>query len=106
MPADGSAEPAPAAEAKGEYDAPTFSPDGRSLYFTYAPQDAEIYHLGRLNRITWTAPGAAEPAPSQVTSDFDRETPRIAQPPDSKPVYLLVPAAGKEGLWRVPAEGG
>lgn len=106
MPADGSAEPVPAAEAKGEYDAPTFSPDGRSLYFGYAPQDQEIYHLSRLNRIAWTAAGGALPAPSLVTRDFDRETPRFALTPDSKTVYLLVPDAGKEGLWRVPAEGG
>ncbi len=34
--------------AKGDYDAPTFSADGKWLYFVHAVQDAEIYHLGRL----------------------------------------------------------
>jgi dipeptidyl aminopeptidase/acylaminoacyl peptidase len=104
--AEGQGEPVAVTPATAEYDAPTFSPDGRSLYFVTAPQDAEVYHLGRLNRLAWTAPGAPAAAPVLVTRDFDRETPRYALTPDSRTVYLLVPEAGKEMLYRVPAEGG
>jgi dipeptidyl aminopeptidase/acylaminoacyl peptidase len=41
-----------------------------------------------------------------VTRDFDRETARYALTPDGKFVYLLVPEAGKENLYRVATEGG
>jgi dipeptidyl aminopeptidase/acylaminoacyl peptidase len=95
-------EPTPVTPAKANYDAPAFSPDGKWLYFLTAPQDAEIYHLGRLNRVAW--PGGRDA--SLVARDFDREPARFAITPDSKTVYLLAPEAGKENLYRVDAAGG
>ncbi len=41
-----------------------------------------------------------------VTRDFDRNTAHYALTPDGKLVYLLVPDAGKENLYRVAAAGG
>jgi dipeptidyl aminopeptidase/acylaminoacyl peptidase len=52
--------------------------------------------------VAWPAGGTSQ----LVTRDFDREPARYALTPDSKLVYLLVPDAGKENLYRVPAEGG
>ncbi len=101
-PAEAPAEPVAVTPAKGEYDQAAFSPDGKWLFFTYAVQDGEIYHLPRLNKVAWPGGGAS----TLVARDFDREPAAFALTPDSRTVYLLVPDAGKENLYRVPAEGG
>ncbi|HEX4619652.1 MAG TPA: prolyl oligopeptidase family serine peptidase, partial [Steroidobacteraceae bacterium] len=102
MPAEGGAEPVSVSPALGNYAEPAFAPDGHSLFFKYAPQDREIYHLPRLERVPWPAGGAATP----VTRDFDREVTVFALTPDSKSAYLLVPESGRENLYRVPSTGG
>ena len=102
MAAEGGAEPALVTPESGDYADASFSADGKSLFFTYAPQDAEVYHLSQLYRSPWPAGGA----PLRVTRDFDRDTAGYAVTPDSKSVYLLVPEAGKENLYQVSAQGG
>jgi dipeptidyl aminopeptidase/acylaminoacyl peptidase len=102
MTADGGAEPAIVSPASGGYEEAMFSPDGKSLFFKYEPQDTEIYHLARLNKVAWPAGGT----PILVTRDFDRETAQYALLPNSKLAYLLVPEAGKEKLYRVSTDGG
>jgi dipeptidyl aminopeptidase/acylaminoacyl peptidase len=101
MAADGS-EPKVVAPLAGAYQEASFSPDGKSLYFKYEPQDGEVYHLPRLYRVSWPAVGD----PKLVTRDFDRETARYAPAPDGKVVYLLVPDAAKESIYQVSADGG
>jgi dipeptidyl aminopeptidase/acylaminoacyl peptidase len=100
--AEGGAEPKIVTPASGEYQDAKFTPDGKALFFKYAPQDDAIYDLARLTKVTWPAGGEA----TLVTRDFDRETEGYAFTPDSRLVYLLTPDAGKENLYRVPAEGG
>jgi dipeptidyl aminopeptidase/acylaminoacyl peptidase len=100
--ADGGAEPSVITPASGDYDEATFSRDGKTLFYKYAPQDAEIYHLAQLQRLAWPAAGQ----PTVVTRDFDRETAHYALTPDGKLAYLLVPDAASENLYRVPTEGG
>jgi dipeptidyl aminopeptidase/acylaminoacyl peptidase len=100
--ADGGAEPSVITSASGDYDEATFSRDGKALFFKYAPQDSEIYHLTQLEKLAWPAGGP----PTVVTRDFDRETARYALTPDGKLAYLLVPDAANENLYRVPTEGG
>ncbi len=102
MAAEGGAEPTIISPASGDYDAATFSRDGRTLFFKYAPQDSEVYHLAKLSKVAWPAGGDGAP----VTREFDREAAQYALTPDGKFVYLLVPDAGKENLYRVSAEGG
>jgi dipeptidyl aminopeptidase/acylaminoacyl peptidase len=101
MAASGS-EPAIISPASGSYEEAMFSPDGKALYFKYAPQDSEVYHLAQLYKVAWPAGGE----PTLVTRDFDRETARYALMPDGRFAYLLVPDAGKENLYRVAAAGG
>ena len=101
MPAEGG-EPRTVSPTSGDYGGASFSPDGKSLFFKYEPQDSEIYHLPRLQRVSWPAGGEA----SLVARDFDREPSRYALTPDSKLVYLLVPEAGKDNLYQVSAAGG
>lgn len=100
--AGGGAEPQPVGPAKGGYGEPRFSPDGRALYFTWEPQDQEVYHLGRLSKVAWPAGGAA----TVVAKDFDREPARFSLSPDSKTVFILAPEAEKENLYKVAADGG
>ena len=102
MSAEGGAEPRIVSPASGDYESATFSANGKALFFKYAPQDAEVYHLAQLDKVPWPAGGDA----NLVTRDFDRETARFALTPDGRFAYLLVPEAGKENLYRVPPAGG
>ncbi|HEV3285631.1 MAG TPA: S9 family peptidase [Steroidobacteraceae bacterium] len=102
LPAAGGAEPRLVTAASGEYRDSAFAPDGRTLFYKYAPHDEEIYHLERLERLSWPAGGE----PTQVTRELDREVAAYALTPDSRTVYLLVPEAAGENLYRVPAAGG
>jgi dipeptidyl aminopeptidase/acylaminoacyl peptidase len=102
MSADGGAEPQVLTPAKGVYHGTVFAPDGKALFFEYAPQDEEVYHQQRLERVVWPAGGAA----SAVTRDFDRELDTYALTADSRTAYLLTPEAGRENLYRVAAAGG
>jgi dipeptidyl aminopeptidase/acylaminoacyl peptidase len=99
--AGGGAEPQVLTPAPGRYADAVFSPDGKSLYFAYEIQDAEVYHLSRLQRLAWPAG-----EPKSVAPDFDRDAERFALTPDSRTVYLLVPEAGKTNLYKVAADGG
>ncbi len=102
MPAAGGAEPAAVSPAPGSYAEAVFAPDGRSLFFKYAPQNAEVYNLARLMRVDWPAGGE----PTLVTRDFDREVSAYALSADGKSAYLLVPESGRSNLWRVATAGG
>jgi dipeptidyl aminopeptidase/acylaminoacyl peptidase len=101
MPAGGG-EPALVTPASGDFGDPAFTPDGRTLLFNHAAQDDNVYNLPRVEKVAWPAGGAASP----LTPGFDREAARFITTPDSKTVYLLVPDAGKENLYRVPLAGG
>jgi dipeptidyl aminopeptidase/acylaminoacyl peptidase len=100
--ADGGAEPSIVTPASGDYAEATFSRDGKALFFKFEPHDTEIYHIAQLHKVAWPAGGQ----PTLVTRDFDRETTRFALAPDGKLVYLLVPDAANENLYRVSTEGG
>jgi dipeptidyl aminopeptidase/acylaminoacyl peptidase len=100
--AAGGSEPKVVTPDAGEYQDASFSPDGRALYFRYQPQDTEVYHLPRLYKVAWPTVGET----LLVTRDFDRETARYALTPDGRMVYLLVPDAAKENIYRVSADGG
>jgi dipeptidyl aminopeptidase/acylaminoacyl peptidase len=102
MPAQGGAEPAAVSPAPGNYAEAMFAPDGHSLFFKYARQDAEIYNLARLMRINWPAGGE----PTLVTRDFDSEVSAYALSADSRSAYLLVAESGRSNLWRVATAGG
>ncbi|MDB6108184.1 MAG: prolyl oligopeptidase [Gammaproteobacteria bacterium] len=100
--ADGGVEPTIITPAAGDYGAVQFSPEGRTLFFKYEPQDEELYHLARLNSLPWPAGGK----PTLVAPDFDREIAVYAITPDSRTLYLLAPEAANEGLFRLSATGG
>jgi dipeptidyl aminopeptidase/acylaminoacyl peptidase len=95
-------EAAPITPAKGGFRAPTFSADGKTLYFDFAPRTEEIYNLARFSKVAWPVGGEV----TTVATDFDREPERFQITPDGKTAYLLVPEAGKTNLYSVPTSGG
>ena len=101
LPADGG-EASPVSPAKGGYRAPSFSPDGKTLYFAFSRRNEEVYSLPRLQSVVWPAGGE----PKALTGDFDREPERFQLTPDGKTIYFLTPEAGKTNLYSVPATGG
>lgn len=99
----GGGEATPVTPARGGFRAPTFSADGKTLYFSYAPRsDAEVYSLARFSKVAWPAGGEM----TVVARDFDREPERFQITPDGKTAYILVPEAGKTNLYSVPTAGG
>jgi len=101
MAADGG-EPTLATPAKGEYGDLSFTPDGKTLLFKYNSQGEAVYDLPHLNRVSWPAGGAA----TEVARDFDRDVDGYAVTPDSRTLYMIVPEAGMENLYRLPVAGG
>jgi dipeptidyl aminopeptidase/acylaminoacyl peptidase len=102
LPVDGG-EAAAITPAKGGFREPTFSADGKTLYFNYAPRgEGEIYNLARFSKVAWPAGGDM----TVVAKDFDREPERFQITPDGKTAYILVPESGKTNLYSVPTAGG
>src|SRR5262249_20173311 len=102
LPTDGG-EATPITPAKGGFREPTFSADGKTLYFDYAPRtEGEVYNLARFNKVAWPAGGEMTPG----AKDFGREPERVQVTPDGKTAYILVPEAGKTNLYSVPTGGG
>jgi dipeptidyl aminopeptidase/acylaminoacyl peptidase len=102
MMGEGGPEPRLVTAVAGDYKEPVFAPDGRALFFTYAPQDQEIYHSDRIQRVAWPAGGES----TLVTRDFDRDVSGYVVTSDSRTLYLRSPESGREGLYRVSAAGG
>jgi dipeptidyl aminopeptidase/acylaminoacyl peptidase len=102
MPTEGGAEPKIVSPLSGEYEEAKFSPDGKALFFKYAPQNEQIYNLARLSKAAWPVGGDVKP----VAPAFDGEIAHYALTPDGKLAYLLVPQAGREDLYSVPTGGG
>ncbi|HEX4389458.1 MAG TPA: S9 family peptidase [Steroidobacteraceae bacterium] len=86
----------------GVYRDASFSPDGKALFFKYAKQDEEVYHLDRLKRAAWPAGGDG----AEITPGLDREVAAYVLTPDSRNLYLLVPEGAHENLYQVSAAGG
>ncbi|HEV2884613.1 MAG TPA: hypothetical protein VGW36_07125, partial [Pyrinomonadaceae bacterium] len=104
IPANGG-EPAAITSGTDSFGQPTFSPDGKALYFTASPENERVYNLTRLGMISWPSSGSAG-AVKLLTTSFDRSVGAFAITPDSKTIYLLAEEAGHEKLFRVPANGG
>jgi dipeptidyl aminopeptidase/acylaminoacyl peptidase len=103
LPADGAGEATPISPQKGGFREPTFSADGKTLFFNYNPRvDGEVYNLARFSKVGWPAGGEI----TQIAKDFDREPERFQITPDGKTAYILVPEAGKTNLYSVPTAGG
>lgn len=95
-------EPELIAHGDGGYGRPRFSPDGKTLYTLWEPNNGKVYNLTRLAAFDW---------PSMmnrrvVTASSDRSVNGYAIAPDGKTVYFTAEDAGLEKIYSVPASGG
>lgn len=95
-------EPRKLTPSNGSYSGPMFSPDGKSLFCYFTPENDWVYNNNRLARLSWPDPAQ----PSVLTESFDRSVGSYAITPESKTIYLLAEEAGHEKLFTLPARGG
>jgi dipeptidyl aminopeptidase/acylaminoacyl peptidase len=100
LPAEGG-EASVVTPASGEYRDARFSPDGKWLYYQYAPQNAEVYNLPRLWRMTWPSGETRV-----LTPGFDKVVAAYGLAADGSGAWLLVPEAGLENLYRLDFASG
>jgi dipeptidyl aminopeptidase/acylaminoacyl peptidase len=94
-------EPTVITSGTDSYGQPTFSPDGKMLFFTTTRENDQAYNLSRLGMMPW--PSAS---PIKVLTDsFDRSVGSYAATPDSKTIYFLAEESGHEKLFTVSADG-
>lgn len=102
--AAGRGEPVALTSGSGTHGQPTFAPDGKTLFFTYTPENERVYNLTRLASLAW--PAGEGTRPKILTAGFDRSVGAFSPAPDSKTVYLSAEEAGLEKIFSVPASGG
>lgn len=95
-------EPKALTQGTGDYGHIRFSPDGRSLFATYAPNNRLPFNDAKLVRFDW--PGAT--APRMITGSFDRSVDSYVIAADSQTIYLDAEDAGLVKLYSVKAGGG
>ncbi|HVS32143.1 MAG TPA: S9 family peptidase [Thermoanaerobaculia bacterium] len=96
-------EPERIAFGEGSYGNPTFSPDGRTLYVSFNPDNARTYNLTRIVAYDWPSMRnrrVVTPAP------FDRHVGGFAVTADGRTIYFTAEESGLEKIYSVPAAGG
>ncbi len=95
-------EPELIAHADGGYGRPRFSPDGKTLFTLWEPNNGKVYNLTRLAAFDWPSMTNKR----VVTASSDRSVNGYAIAPDGKTVYFTAEDAGLEKIYSVPASGG
>jgi len=98
----GGGEPELIAHADGTYGRPRFSPDGKTLFVTWEPNNGKVYNLTRLTAFDWPSVSNRR----VLTASSDRSVGGFAIAPDGKTVYFTAEDAGLEKIYSVPAGGG
>lgn len=94
-------EPERLTSAKGSYSSPTFSPDGRTLYATFDPNNGKTYNLSRLVAFDW--PSMKNERQVAVT---DRSVDDFVVTSDGRTIYFTAEDSGLVKIYSVPAAGG
>jgi len=89
-------EPQAVAHAEGSYVRPRFSPDGKSLFAVFTPNNGKVYNLDRLVRFDWPS---MQNRIVVTRAPFDRSVNSFAVTPDSKFVYFTAEDAGMEKIY-------
>ncbi|MFN2572060.1 MAG: prolyl oligopeptidase family serine peptidase [Gemmatimonadales bacterium] len=90
-------------EGRDDYDAPHFSPDGKTLYAAVTPTNEHTFNNRRI--IAWTWPLGRASSPRVVTGGADYSAGSFAIGPDNRAVFFLAEDAGHQRLFRAPAAG-
>jgi dipeptidyl aminopeptidase/acylaminoacyl peptidase len=94
-------EPEVIAATKGSYGSPTFSPDGRTLFVKFDPNNAMTYNLTQLVAFDWPSMGN-----ERVVAKTDRSVNDYVISSDGRTVYFTAEDSGLVKIYSVPARGG
>jgi dipeptidyl aminopeptidase/acylaminoacyl peptidase len=94
-------EPERISTSNGEYSSPSFSPDGKTLYVKFSPNNRKVYNLARLVAFDWPAMKN-----ERVVAQTDRSVDDYVITPDGRTIYFTAEDAGLEKFFTVPAQGG
>ncbi len=94
-------EPERIASARGSYGSPSFSPDGKTLYATWEPNNGKTYNLTGLVAFDWPSMRNER---NVVQTDRSVNDYTIAA--DGKTIYFTAEDSGLVKIYSVPATGG
>jgi len=98
--ADGG-EPERITNGTGGYGSPSFSPDGRTLYATFEPNNGKPYNLSQLMAFDW--PSMKN---ERAVAQTDRSVDDYAVSSDGRTLYFTAEDSGLVNIYSVPAAGG
>jgi dipeptidyl aminopeptidase/acylaminoacyl peptidase len=94
-------EPERISSANGEYSSPSFSPDGKTLFAKFSPNNRKVYNLTRLVAFDW--PSMKN---ERVVAQTDRSVDDFVVTPDGRTIYFTAEDSGLEKIFTVPVQGG
>jgi len=94
-------EPERIASARGSYGSPSFSPDGKTLYATFEPNNGKTYNLTGLVAFEW--PSMKN---ERTVAQTDRSVNDYTIASDGKTIYFTAEDSGLVKIYSVPANGG
>lgn len=97
----GGGEPERIAFTRGSYGSPSFSPDGKTLYATFEPNNGKTYNLTGLVAFDWPS---MKNERGVVQTDRSVNDYTIAG--DGKTIYFVAEDSGLVKIYSVPANGG
>jgi dipeptidyl aminopeptidase/acylaminoacyl peptidase len=98
-------EPERIASARGSYGSPSFSPDGKTLYATWEPNNGKVYNLTSLVAFDWPAlDGQLKNERNVIQTDRSIGSYTISN--DGKTIYFTAEDSGLIKLYSAPAAGG
>jgi dipeptidyl aminopeptidase/acylaminoacyl peptidase len=95
-------EPVALTSGAASYFAPSFSPDGRTLYALTNPYNEHVYNVNRLVSLSWPQPGA----PTVLTAEWDRSVSGYEVSADGRTLYLLAEDQAHDRIFTMPSGGG
>ena len=95
-------EPVRIAHADGSYGTPKFSPDGKTLYAKFNPNNKKPYNNDRLVAFDWPSLATER---TVIGPPFDRSVDSYAITPDGRTVYFTAEDAGLVKIYSAAANG-
>ncbi len=95
-------EPVRIAHGEGSYGSPRFSPDGKTLYAKFSPNNKKPYNNDRIVAFDWPAMTGER---TVVGAPFDRSVDSFAVTSDGRSFYFTAEDAGLMKIYTAPANG-
>jgi dipeptidyl aminopeptidase/acylaminoacyl peptidase len=97
-------EPRRLTQGRDDYGAPSFSPDGRTLYAGMNPTNDKTFNNRRL--VAWSWPMSGNAQPRVVAGGAEHAVGAVGFAPDNRSLFFLAEDGGHQRLYRAPAAGG